>query len=85
MTRAAAEIYNTLLLARLLEKRPEIVSLRREIAASRSQGVLTKPQKEICGVATGNERDFFSSSKQLPPGVDFKSTNCSETFISKSG
>lgn len=34
---AEAEIYNTPLLVRLLDKHPEIVSLRREIVASRSR------------------------------------------------
>lgn len=44
---AAAEIYNTLLLVRLLDKRPEIVSLWREIVASGSRGVLTKPKRKF--------------------------------------
>lgn len=44
---AAAEIYNALLLVRLLDKCPEMVSLRREVVASRSQGVLTKPKRKF--------------------------------------
>lgn len=44
---AAAEIYNTLLLVRLLDKRPEIVSLQRKSVASRSRGVLTKPKRKF--------------------------------------
>ncbi len=44
---AAAEIYNALLLVRLLDKRPEIVSLLWEIVASRSQSVLSKPKRKF--------------------------------------
>lgn len=58
---AAAEIYNTLLLVRLLDKRPEIVSLQREIVAIGSQGVLIKPKGKFVVVATGYERDFFKT------------------------
>lgn len=44
---AAAEIYNSLLLVSLLDKRPEIFSLPREIVAGRSQGVSTKPKRKF--------------------------------------
>lgn len=44
---AAAEIYNTPLLVRPSDKRPEIISLWREIVASRSRGVLTKPKRKF--------------------------------------
>lgn len=42
-----AEIYSTPLLVRLSDKRPLIVSLCREIAACRSQGVLIKPRRKF--------------------------------------
>lgn len=40
-----AEIYRTLMLVWLLDKRPGIISLRREFVASRSNAVLTKPNR----------------------------------------
>lgn len=43
----AAEIYNAPLLVRLLDKRPEIVSLLWEIVASRSRSVLSKPKRKF--------------------------------------
>ncbi len=43
----AAEIYNALLLVRLLDKRPKIIFLLREIVASRSRSVLTKPKRKL--------------------------------------